>query len=156
MNDIDMNNLYGFTRAIAYGRGIRSYDLDDIVQDCVCRALEKGITDEYKLRGFILIKVLKFKSLKARRYKSKAVKPIINHAAIDRICVIDANLERIDVKDEIDVMLHKVASLPHHLRETMQMTLNGMDRHQIAEIRGIKASTVAVDRCRAVYALRDM
>lgn len=155
MNDIDMNNLYGFTRAIAYGRGIKSYDLDDIVQDCVCKALEKGV-DEYRLRGFILMRVLKFKSTKARQYRSKAVRPIINHAAIDRICVIDANLERIDVKDEIDAILHKVASLPHHLRETMLMTLNGMDRHQIAEIRGIKASTVAVDRCRAVYALRDM
>ena len=151
-----MNNLYGFTRAIAYGRGIKSYDLDDIVQDCVCRALEKGVTDEYRLRGFILMRVLKFNAKKARQYRSKAVKPIVDHAAIDLICVIDANFERIDVKDEIDVMLHKVASLPHHLRETMQMTLSGMDRHQIAKIRGIKASTVAVDRCRAVYAMRDM
>ena len=152
---MNMKNIYAFARAMAYGRRIKSYDLDDIVQTAMCDAVERGVTDEEKCRGFIMIGILRFQQTRSRIYKSPAVRPRTS-SRLDYICVEDDRLTYVDTSSDIDIIKQNILSLSHSLRETMLLTLQGMDKHQIARIRGVKPQTVAVDRCRAMDILRRL
>lgn len=152
--DIDMNAMYGFAKAMSKGRGINPNDLDDVVQDALCDALGSGIDDQKAIQGFVMIGILRFTQNRSRKYKSPAVKPgTINGLTLS---VMDNGPIMVEIMDEFDAVMMDVGSLSESLRDTVLLSLKSLNNHEIAAIRGVRHRTVAVDKCRAVDALRGL
>lgn len=136
---IDMKELYGFANGMNRMR-IPPEDLDDVIQNAICRALEKGITDDQRVRGFVMMEMRWHGLRRIRKYRSPAVKP--KNIESCNPTVVDDFQEKLEVREQIDQMMEWVDNLHHPMREVVLMVMRGLSVKEIAAVRGISQQEV--------------
>lgn len=145
---------YNYVRTTLRKRGHKPSQatVDDIVQAARLAAIERNFDiSSAKFKGFLVIQCLRFLQ------KSARAKPVMQIQAAYKTHAGCTNpIDKLIVDEDLQRLNYAIRNLPMGLRDTMEMTLRGLDVHDISEIRGVKHRTVSVDICRAKDMLRDI
>lgn len=128
------------------------WEVDDICQEACLGALENGVCmDTKQFRGFLVICTLRYMQ---KTYRKKPVDPIgsARHMVSDE----PSPLETVILTEDIRNLESAMGSLQPYLRQTVMLTLDGMTPAQIAEILGVKSTTVRVNKVRVKDELRNI
>jgi RNA polymerase sigma factor (sigma-70 family) len=160
-NQLAYKNLSGFAFGMTRRHNISVQDVEEILHEGVASALVDGLAlDDPKVKGYIMIRIMRFNQLRYRAYRSKGLNSIKRPSTLqDASSVTVATqtpLQAVILAEATLALREAIATLSPRMAKIMNLHLSGLSTKQVAAAMGITPHSLAAARSKATNMLREI